>query len=386
MRGNSTFKLLRNSSLAALLSVSGLAAFGQPTPEPTPGEITQQCQLLTPEECIDPNITFEHESGVGGDMYNFTSDDFILEGANSQNANSDFFLKSTPVISGDKRLNSFWFKPNKQALSVDYRFELSGTASVTTYRIYLQSKATGTFYPVCTATVQLSNSGPATVCGTAGVPLALALEGEFRFVFFFSIEGANSHYIKFDNFGSNLLLSEATLPVNFIGLTAKKATKGTEVRWNVAEEMNVSRYEVQKGTNAGDLKTIGIVFAGEKTSYSFIDENPSQGLSFYRIRSVDNDGKFKFSTVISFSNGRSAAVLRAFPMPAQNQVTIQHGTIEGKAQISIAAEDGRIVKRQLLAAGSMQTAVDLTGLKAGLYLVRLENSNGEVETLKLIKQ
>lgn len=193
--------------------------------------------------------------------------------------------------------------------------------------------------------------------------------------------------MDFDNFGSNIFEEgRIILPVNFMGVTARKATKGTEVTWKVADEINVSRYEVQKGTNAGDLKTIGVVFAGEKSAYSFIDEQPSQGVSFYRIRSVDVDGKFKFSTVISFSNGKSAAILRAYPMPARDQVTLQHGAIEGKAQITISSEDGRIVKRQVLAVGSMLTPIDLSSLKVGLYLLRLENSNGEVETLKLVKQ
>ena len=191
----------------------------------------------------------------------------------------------------------------------------------------------------------------------------------------------------FDEFGSNIFSeSDIVLPVNFMGITARKATRGTEVTWKVADELNVSRYEVQKGSNAGDLKTIGIVFAGEKSAYTFVDEQPSNGVSFYRIRSIDIDGKFKFSTVISFANGKSAAILRAYPMPARDQVTLQHGAIEGKAQITISSEDGRIVKRQVPATGSMLTPIDLSSLKAGLYLLRLEYSNGEVETLKVVKQ
>ncbi|HEY1113214.1 MAG TPA: T9SS type A sorting domain-containing protein [Chitinophagaceae bacterium] len=181
-------------------------------------------------------------------------------------------------------------------------------------------------------------------------------------------------------------MNEATLPVNFKGFQGKKVARGTQLIWDVADEFNVSRYEVQKGSDGGSFKTIGIVFAGEKSAYTFVDEQPSQGVSFYRIRSIDVDGKFKFSTVISFSNGKSAAILRAYPMPARNQVTLQHGAIEGKAQVTISSEDGRIVKRQVLTVGSMLTSIDLSSLKAGLYLLRLENSNGEVETLKLVKQ
>lgn len=176
------------------------------------------------------------------------------------------------------------------------------------------------------------------------------------------------------------------MPVDIVSLIATKTAKGAQLNWKVANEINVSRYEVQKSGDGGSFRTIGHVFAGEKSTYTFTDEQSTAGTSFYRIRSVDNDGKYKFSTIISFSNGKSAALLRAFPMPARNQVTLQHGTIEGKAQITISSENGQIMKRVVPATGSMQTSIDLSSLKAGLYLLRLENSNGEVETLKVVKQ
>jgi hypothetical protein len=321
-------------------------------------------------------------------MFGFTGD-FVLRGPSSTNSNADFALESTPVSDGSRKiLYSFPF--NAVTLgSVDYTFQVSGPANIETYSVYLESLTSGgvhiAFHPVCSGEIELTNSAPTLVCGNAPFPSVTGAVS-FRLVFVFEISGEGQQTIAVDDFGSTLFSAGAALPVNFTGLSAKKTAKGTQLTWNVADEYNVSRYEVLKGNNAGDLKTIGLVFAGERTSYTFTDENPSQGVSFYRIRSVDVDGKFKFSTVISFSNGRSAALLRAFPLPAQNQVTLQHGAIEGKAQISITSEDGRTIKRLVPAVGSMQTAIDLTGLKAGIYLLRLENSNGEVETLKLIKQ
>lgn len=388
MRGISTLNLLRNSSLAALLAISCQTAFSQTSQAGLLPKPTATCEIFDPtaSTCPGVDITFETPNTTIA-TYGF-SGDFEVRSANSPNASSDVDLESTPVSVGTtKRLNTFYFNA-VVAGSVDYTFEVSGPANITSYSVYLQTEGTGgtegVYYPVCTGTLDLQSSSEAKVCGTAAVPGSV--QGRFRLVFVFEISGQGQQTIALDNFGSTLFSAGAALPVNFTGLSAKKAAKGTQLTWNVADEFNVSRYEVQKGSNAGDLKTIGIVFAGERTSYTFTDEQPSQGVSFYRIRSVDIDGKFKFSTVISFSNGRSAALLRAFPLPAQNQVTLQHGAIEGKAQISIASEDGRTVRRLVPAIGSMQTAIDLTGLKAGMYLLRLENSNGEVETLKLIKQ
>lgn len=386
MRGISTFNLLLKGSLfAAALTAGSFTTFGQVVTPTTP--ITAPCVQST--ICEPTDITFDLPDG-GGFLFGF-SGDFNLIAAQGPNASSDFELRSTDLGAGltTKVLYSPRFSSAGSTTGIiRYSFDISGTANLAGYRIYLED-ASGTLHPICAGTEMLSSARTTTICGQIeNLPSQLTVEGAtFRFVLAFDLSGQPAHFMDFDNFGSNIFEEgRIILPVNFMGVTARKATKGTEVTWKVADEINVSRYEVQKGTNAGDLKTIGVVFAGEKSAYSFIDEQPSQGVSFYRIRSVDVDGKFKFSTVISFSNGKSAAILRAYPMPARDQVTLQHGAIEGKAQITISSEDGRIVKRQVLAVGSMLTPIDLSSLKVGLYLLRLENSNGEVETLKLVKQ
>ena len=385
MRGISTLNLLSKGSLfAAALTAVSFTSFAQPTGFP---DITSPCVQSNP--CEQPDIFFDLPGG-GSSTFGFGSDDFTLIAAQGPNASSDFEFRSTDVSTGKyKVLYSPQFKPSALGNNyISYTFELSGTADVTNVWIYLQDP-NGQLYPVCTRSFTPSGGANETqICGQLNsIPAGINAEGTFRFVFAFEISGQPSHTMIFDEFGSNIFSeSDIVLPVNFMGITARKATRGTEVTWKVADELNVSRYEVQKGSNAGDLKTIGIVFAGEKSAYTFVDEQPSNGVSFYRIRSIDIDGKFKFSTVISFANGKSAAILRAYPMPARDQVTLQHGAIEGKAQITISSEDGRIVKRQVPATGSMLTPIDLSSLKAGLYLLRLEYSNGEVETLKVVKQ
>lgn len=117
-----------------------------------------------------------------------------------------------------------------------------------------------------------------------------------------------------------------------------------------------------------------------------MDAQFSASRVFYRIKSVDLDGKYSYSPVVSLNAGNASIVLKAFPMPAQNQITLQHPAATATTRITLNTEDGRMVKSILPSNGTLQTMIDLSSVKSGLYLVRFENGNGEVETMKIIKQ
>jgi hypothetical protein len=372
MRGNSTLNLLRYSAFAFSIFLAG-HSFAQ-SPDLC-SEITANFNTTT-NGFSSPDGEFTHIV-VGGDGY------FAKSFPRDFNSAQEFELLS-PTYANSSPFGS-----------VVYGFTLSGYIQGTDYQVDVLNSAGQVLVSSERRPVNPNpnaNNQNTRVCEmlTAVNPSLLPNGGAVKYhIYIFSPDprgnGGQDVTVEFDDFSVGNIAG-IILPVNFVKFHAKKVASGTQLNWDVAEEINVSKYEVQKGNNGADFKTIGYVIAGDVTSYAFTDANTSQGVSFYRIRSVDLDGKFKFSTVISFANGRSAALLRAFPLPAQNQVTLQHGAIDGKAQISLASEDGRTVRRLVPAVGSMQTAIDLTGLKAGLYLLRLENSNGEIETLKLLKQ
>jgi hypothetical protein len=179
----------------------------------------------------------------------------------------------------------------------------------------------------------------------------------------------------------------APLPVNFISFKAHKVTNGTQLTWNVAQQVNVRGYEVERSSNGIQFSKIGFVAASEnQESYTFTDAEPAVGAVFYRIKNVDNDGAYKYSTVLAVRNGTASIVLKAFPIPAKDKVTLQHQEAATGALISLSAPDGRRVRSIRPTAGSMQTEITLSGLPSGMYVVSFDTGNGQVETVKLIKR
>lgn len=282
---------------------------------------------------------------------------------------------------------------NTSQTSVTVAYDLLSTANGTngstvidSYTIQLIHGANGSVVQSCTGgTFTVSNTTATSYYFTiSGVTLAASTNFQVAITFNLS-NGAKD--VTTSNFRSNAILAAAgaALPVKFSTFEATPSTSSVSLKWRVAAEDNMSGYSVEKSTDGRNFTKIGFVNAIGEDSYSFVD-GKSSGTTYYRIKSLDVDGRYSYSTVAMVKAGKSTIVLKAFPMPVIKTVSIQHGTAVEGSLITISSEDGRVIKSITPAAGTQQTDVDLSSARAGLYLVRYTSGNGDVETLKIVKQ
>ena len=208
----------------------------------------------------------------------------------------------------------------------------------------------------------------------------------YEFVFYSTTTPSSTTPITFDNFSLNSI-SASPLPVTFLGVTAVQTNTGVMVRWDVADEVDVQEYQLEKSTDGASFTTVKTVSAEGKNVYGTTDASPKLPVVYYRIKSVDLDGSIKHSGIIKLTNGSSYAnTLRAYPSPAQNLVTLQHKKLGSGARVTVSTTDGRTVKVQAPANGTSNTMIDVTTRPSGLYIIRLDTGNGTVETATFIKQ
>lgn len=193
----------------------------------------------------------------------------------------------------------------------------------------------------------------------------------------------------FDDFSLGGDQGAIILPVTFLGINAKKEVNNTvSIKWDVADEVDVRGYEVEKSTNGATFTKVGFVAANGKPAYSFTDGAMTEGVVYYRVKNVDLDGKYKYSSVVKL-NGKSntsSTVLKAFPSPAQSQVTLQHEKLGASGFITLTTLSGQVVKRITPGAQAVQTVIDLNGTQPGMYLLQTSDGNGNVENIKIVKQ
>lgn len=278
--------------------------------------------------------------------------------------------------------------------TVGYGFELSGPVVVSNIIVYLQyidntnqinSVFMSSLTPIYTGT---GSNAIATICQTFDITSVTGFTpGEaYRIILDFTAAQSsnNNQCIVFDNFRTTGTNAAAPLPVSFTGFGAKKIDAGVQLIWNVAGERDVASYEVERSTTGANFTKLGSVAATNSAAYFFVDNQPVSGTIFYRIKEVDVDGHFKYSTIARL-NLSSVFQLRAYPSPARDQVTIEHSPTS-KGSINITTTDGRVVKQVDIKPDLNQAVINISALKAGMYIVRFTNANGQTETTKLIKE
>jgi hypothetical protein len=201
----------------------------------------------------------------------------------------------------------------------------------------------------------------------------------------FSFRANQAIDILFDNFAINS--ANSPLPVTFLGFVARKNDDGTtKLLWNVGEELNVTGYAVERSLNGTDFTSVGSVSATGKATYSLEDNQAINETRYYRVKNIDIDGSFKYTPVVKVSGkARSTGQIQLYPVPANDQVYVQHDKAPVKATISVYSFDGRMVRQIQSIPNTYQTSVDISNLKAGIYMVKYDDGNGDIQSAKLIK-
>lgn len=193
-------------------------------------------------------------------------------------------------------------------------------------------------------------------------------------------------YSDFDNFAIGST-APGPLPVNFMGLVASRVNNSINVKWDVVDEVDVREYQLEKSTNGATFSTVGIVNAQGKTVYSYTDHNGKASVMYYRVKSVDIDGKTKYSGIVKITGNASYADdLKVYPSPANAQITLSHKKLNTNAIVTVTGADGRILRTMRPAAGASNTMMDVSALVPGMYVVRVDNGNGQIETTTFVKQ
>jgi hypothetical protein len=114
--------------------------------------------------------------------------------------------------------------------------------------------------------------------------------------------------------------SGGILPVKLISFDANPVGDDVALNWLTASEKNSAYFTVEKGKDALNFEVVGTVRgAGNSNStraYSLVDIHPFSGLSYYRLKQTDFDGKFTHSKIVAVNfNNKNNLDLLVYPNP-----------------------------------------------------------------------
>lgn len=183
----------------------------------------------------------------------------------------------------------------------------------------------------------------------------------------------------------------ATLPVNFKMFNVTQRSGKAFLNWETELENNNQGFEVQKRIANGQYVKIGFVESkapngnGSAYSYSFNDEQLLQrGVTYYRLKQVDLDGRSSYSEVKAVRTGNGQLVISVYPNPSRGMVNVAIPESNSLMDVSLDDYTGKSIQRW---SGIRVQNMQINNLKAGVYMLRFNfRESGETITQRIVVQ
>src|ERR1035437_17062 len=181
---------------------------------------------------------------------------------------------------------------------------------------------------------------------------------------------------------SYTILPGDPLPVELTTFIASVTKSNINLNWRTATEIKNQGFEVQRKTETSDWGKIGFVQGNGNSNvpknYSFTDKEVTTGKYFYRLKQIDNDGKFEYSKVAEtyFGNPQSYELNQNYPNPFNPSTVISYRLKEkGFVKLRVYDIRGELVKvlvNETKGAGDYKAEFNGKGLASGVYIYRIE--------------
>jgi protocatechuate 3,4-dioxygenase beta subunit len=174
-----------------------------------------------------------------------------------------------------------------------------------------------------------------------------------------------------------------SVPLGVSKLQAYAVLEGnvSEVSWITVDEKNVHHFEIERSTDGSSFVQVSQKQALGNTNgqhgYSITDDVLDLmhlNLIYYRVKAVDQDGKFVYSNIVSVRPNQTETI-SAYPTPFTDQITIDYLSVEA-SEVDVVLTDGagKVVAHQLFTTKEGQNRLLFNGLAplaSGQYYIRI---------------
>jgi hypothetical protein len=309
---------------------------------------------------------------------------FNYFGTSAGNIHSMITESFAPVVLGSLKFDHAYAPYNAtydDKLDIDYSMDNGATWT------NLVSYSGIAANPLATAPAQTASFVPtAAQWGTKNLPLP-----------------AGVNKLKFkatSGFGNCLWLDNIQLdnvvPVELTAFNAEVIGNSVTLNWITASELNNSGFEIERSSNGSSFEKIDFVNGNGTTTetrvYYFTDNELANATYSYRLKQVDYDGTFDYSSVVEvevnvpgvYSLGQN------YPNPFNPSTTINFA-LAGDSKVSLKifdllGQEVATIVNTTLATGSYTYNFDASHLNSGVYFYQLEAQGNDGSSFKSVKK
>ena len=194
--------------------------------------------------------------------------------------------------------------------------------------------------------------------------------------------GAAQYSIWFDEFTVNTCVA---LPIELISFEVRNNNGIVSLNWKTATETNNDYFTVEKSQNGSDFIALSTIKgAGDSQTllnYRATDNNPYQGVSYYRLKQTDFNGNFTYSH-LTYVNTESEINLFVYPNPNKGSFTLNIADEMEIGELILINALGQIVHKQNVMQGD--TEINMQEPAVGIYNIIVLRDNQKVYNSKII--
>jgi len=193
-------------------------------------------------------------------------------------------------------------------------------------------------------------------------------------------------------FGSFTFASvDYMIPLQFLGITAMRKTNYNLVEWRTASAVNTDHFDIERSENGRDFQKIGSTVGINSPSvlvHSFNDVQLVPGTLWYRVRSVDIDGKYKLSSVVSVSDQQTNQSMYVLNNPARGSIHLfAPDSYKGQCDYYITSTSGQMIQKgsvTVQGAGNVFIKLD-PHIVQGVYILNIKNDKKHFQERLLVR-
>ncbi|MEO8413381.1 MAG: T9SS type A sorting domain-containing protein [Ginsengibacter sp.] len=157
-----------------------------------------------------------------------------------------------------------------------------------------------------------------------------------------------------------------------------------KLEWNVSEQQNINRYELEKATGNSVFKRISSINVSADSLYSFIDDI-QPGISYqYRLLIRAQAGGVCYSGIRDVKTNDNK-VFTVYPNPSAGTISISMNGYVGDANLVISNSIGQIILKKQILSLYRTNELDLSHLQKGIYFLKVNTTNS-ISTQKILLQ
>lgn len=172
------------------------------------------------------------------------------------------------------------------------------------------------------------------------------------------------------------------LPVTLSSFEVNNENFDVNLAWTTTSESNSERFDVERSLDGKNWLNIGTVLAMEnsvdKSYYSFQDVSPLEGNNYYRLKMVDKDQTYAYSSIRTIKLGE--VELSLFPNPVSDMLNIRMSGWDKVNVLQLFNMKGEMVHNE---SEDVHKAIDVSHLSKGSYIVKIGRTDGFLVTKQI---